>query len=80
VFATLKAATIVSDLVAQRMTITLHRLTAIAIQKTRGLGCWECDLRPSPDEFYKRKSQEKHLSCGWIFSSLSARVNERGWF
>src|SRR5712675_253126 len=30
--------------------------------------------------FYKRKSQEKHLSCGRIFSYFPARVNERGWF
>ena len=41
------------------MTITLHRLAAIAIQKTRGFGCRGCDLRPSPDESSAKKVAAK---------------------
>jgi hypothetical protein len=35
---------------------------------------------PHPGKFYKRESQEKHFSCGQIFSDFPAHTNERGWF
>src|ERR1700674_1369016 len=37
-------------------------------------------IRPSPDKFYKRKSQEKHFALRRKFSDFPAPVNERGWF
>src|ERR1700682_4175158 len=36
--------------------------------------------KPSPDKFYKRKSQEKHFALRRKFSDFPAPVNERGWF
>src|ERR1700694_1342502 len=37
-------------------------------------------FEPSPDKFYKRKSQEKHFALRRKFSDFPAPVNERGWF
>ena len=36
--------------------------------------------RPSPDRFYKRKSQEKHFTLRRIVSDFPALLNEREWF
>jgi hypothetical protein len=36
--------------------------------------------QPSPDKFYKRKSQEKHFTVRGIVSDFPALLNEREWF
>jgi hypothetical protein len=45
-----------------------------------GPGIGNAEVGVAFGKFYKRVSQEKNLSCGWIFSCFPARVIEQGLF